>query len=278
MTRRCDTNSVPPGNTNPAAPCDTNSVPPGDTNPEAPCDTNSVPPGDTNPAPQCDSNPAPPGDTNSVPPRDSDTDPALRCDANQSLRSDINPEPPFEACPAAPSYGHQASSLDTKKQPPLDTNLTQPLKKRKNKAISKKVIFHSRADPNPNKLVSTILQADKWLTDKHMDHGQWLISQNYPQAKGLHSVLAFQSKQPKADSGLQDFVQVLHLSGNHWVAATNIECESNRVEVYDSLYRELSNEHKEHLYTFLAAMLQTSERNMIIEWPSMVQQIVVCLL
>ena len=171
------------------------------------------------------------------------TDPALRCDANQSLLSDINPEPPFEACPAAPSYGDQASSLDTKEQPPLDTNLTLPLKKRKNKAISKKVIFHSNADPNPNKLVSTILQADKWLTDEHMDHGKWLISQKYPQAKGLHSVLAFQSKQPKVDSGLQDFVQVLHLSGNHWVAATNIGCESNRVKVYDSLYRELSNEH-----------------------------------
>ena len=86
------------------------------------------------------------------------------------------------------------------------------------------------------------------------------------------SQLAFQSKQPKADSGLQDFVQVLHLSGNHWVAATSIGCESNRVKVYDSLYRELSNEHKEHLYTSLAAMLQTSKRNMIIDWPSMVQQ------
>ena len=42
--------------------------------------------------------------------------------------------------------------------------------------------------------------------------------------------------------------------------------------MYDSLYRELSNEHKEHLYTSSAAMLPTSERNMIIEWPSMVQQ------
>ena len=206
-----------------------------------------------------ETNPASPCDTNSVPPGDSDTDPALRCDANQSLLSDINPEPPFEACPAAPSLPSssiQVSSLATKKQPPLDTNLTQPLKKRKNKAISKKVIFHSHADPNPNKLVSTILQADKWLTDKHMDHGQWLISQKYPPAKGLHSVLAFQSKQLEVDSGLQDFVQVLHLSGNHWVAATNIGRESNRVKVYDSLYRELSNEHKEHLYTSLAAMLQ----------------------
>ena len=109
-----------------------------------------------------------------------------------------------------------------------------------------------------------------------MDHGQWLISQKYPQAnwpfKANSPKLAFQSKQPKADSRLQDFIQVLHLSGNHWVAATNIGCESNRVKVYDSLYRELSNEHKEHLYTSLAAMLQTSERNMIIDWPSMVQQ------
>ena len=150
--------------------------------------------------------------------------------------------------------------------------LNTTIEEKKEQGNQQKSYFPFTCRSKSYKLVSRILRADKWLTDKHMDDGQWLVSQKYPQAKGLHSVLAFQSKQPKVDIGLQDFVQVLHLSGNHWVAATNIGYESNKFKVYDSLYRELSNEHKEHLYTSLAAMLQTSERNVIIEWPSMVQQ------
>ena len=46
-----------------------------------------------------------------------------------------------------------------------------------------------------------------WLTDKHIDHAQWLLSINNSQnAKGLHSVLAFASKPPKVQKGDKDFV------------------------------------------------------------------------
>ena len=117
----------------------------------------------------------------------------------------------------------------------------------------------------------SILKVDKWLTDEHIDHGQWLIPEQYPHAKGLHSLLAFQNKQPKVESRLNDFVQIPNVSGSRWVTATNMGCESGKVKVYDSLHTKLSNKHKEDLYSCLASMLHTTSENMVIEWPSMVK-------
>jgi hypothetical protein len=44
--------------------------------------------------------------------------------------------------------------------------------------------LHCAANANPEKLVSTILKNNYWLTDEHMDHGQWLISKQFPKMKG----------------------------------------------------------------------------------------------
>jgi hypothetical protein len=101
--------------------------------------------------------------------------------------------------------------------------------KRNNKVgKSKRSILHCAANANPEKLVSTTLKNNYWLTDEHMDHGQWLISKQFPKMKGFHSVLAFEGKTPKVEKGLKDFVQIVNIGGNHWVTVTNIGCEENR--------------------------------------------------
>ena len=125
--------------------------------------------------------------------------------------------------------------------------------------------LHCAANANPEKLVSTILKNNYWLTDEHMDHGQWLISKQFPKMKGFHSVLAFEGKTPKVEKGLKDFVQIVNIGGNHWVTVTNIGCEENRIKVYDTLYRSMSNTDK----IKLAALLNTSLESMVIEWPSL---------
>ena len=81
-------------------------------------------------------------------------------------------------------------------------------------------------------------------------------------------MLAFESKSPKVEKGLKGFVQILNAGGSHWVTVTNIGCEENKIKVYDSLYRKLSEDDE----MLLAALLNTNFPNMVIEWPRMQKQ------
>ncbi|CAB4012121.1 Hypothetical predicted protein [Paramuricea clavata] len=73
-------------------------------------------------------------------------------------------------------------------------------------------VWKCTANGNPEELVLTIMEEDYWLTDEHIDHAQWLLSKQFPDSKGLHSVLALESKPPKVQKGDKDFVQILHQS------------------------------------------------------------------
>ena len=157
--------------------------------------------------------------------------------------------------------------------PPTSSNgCEKPSESERKKRLPKKQILHSQPNSNPNNLVVRILEKDYWLNDEDIDHVQSLISKQYPQTNGLHSVLAFEPKKPKVEAGLKNFVQVMNFGNNHWVTVTNISCESNRIKVYDSLYSELSEKERQKFYASLASLINTNEANMIIEWPSMEQQ------
>jgi hypothetical protein len=54
-------------------------------------------------------------------------------------------------------------------------------------------VWKCTANGNCEELVLTIMEEDYWLTDEHIDHAQWLLSKQFPDSKGLHSVLAFES-------------------------------------------------------------------------------------
>ena len=95
---------------------------------------------------------------------------------------------------------------------------------------------------NTGKLVLTVLKENFWLSDEHIDHAQWLIGKQYPGTNGLHSVLAFESKTVKVQQGLANFVQVLNISGDHWVTVSNIGCDVNHIKVYDSFHRRILNQ------------------------------------
>ena len=133
-------------------------------------------------------------------------------------------------------------------------------------------VWKCTANKNSEKLVMSIMKEDYWLTDEHIDHAQWLLSKQFPGAKGLHSVLASESNPPKVQKGGKDFVQVLHVGGNHWVTVTNIGCQENRIKVFDSLRQKCSKKEKQKLCSSLAVLLNTSSSNMVIEWPSIQRQ------
>ena len=133
-------------------------------------------------------------------------------------------------------------------------------------------ILRSAANSIPEELSSGILKDNQWLNDEHIDHAQCLLMQKFPNCNGLNFVLAFQGRTPKVERGLVDFVQILNVGGNHWVTITNIGCHENRIRVYDSLIMKLSKKEKEEFHCSLAALLNTSHPNMIIEYPAMQKQ------
>ena len=50
-----------------------------------------------------------------------------------------------------------------------------------------------------------------------------------------------------------EFVQVLHSGGNHWLTVSTIGCKPSVVKVYDSLFSELPTQTKEQICALLAS-------------------------
>ncbi|XP_028404805.1 probable protein phosphatase DDB_G0282105 [Dendronephthya gigantea] len=143
--------------------------------------------------------------------------------------------------------------------------------KKKKRVKGQSEVLQSMPNNNYEQLSVQILQDHFWLTDEHVDHGQWLLSQQFPEARGLHSVLSFEGK-PKVEKGLKDFVQIINVGGQHWATVTNIHCEENAVKVYDSLSLNVTKKLKQKFHSCLAALLGTTVSKMFISYPPMQKQ------
>ena len=255
-TPPCDDTTPPTHDTTP--PTHDTTPPTHDTTP--PTDDTTTPTDDT--TPPCDNITPPTHDT--TPPTDDTTPP---CD--DTTPPTHNTTPPTNRDKA---HNRDASKRtdknNSKSRGTNKTTTSRNTKKSQNGRKKNREVLHCAANANPEKLALTMMQQNNWLTDEHIDHVQWLISRQFPAVKGFHSVLAFESKPPKVEKGLKGFVQILNAGGSHWVVVTNIGCEENKIKVYDSLYRELSANDK----MILAALLNTTFPNMIIEWPRMQRQ------
>ena len=83
-----------------------------------------------------------------------------------------------------------------------------------------------------------ILQKGDELSDKHIQFAQKLIKEQFPKINGLCSTLL----QDRYYSFPQNSVQIIHcVQRHHWIAASNIGCLCNSVNVYDSLFSDLDN-------------------------------------
>lgn len=74
------------------------------------------------------------------------------------------------------------------------------------------------------------------LNDLHMAASQALLMAKFPNIKGLSSTLAPVS----LDEWNADYIQILHCNGNHWIAVSTKNCSCDQVNVYDSLYKHIS--------------------------------------
>ena len=101
-------------------------------------------------------------------------------------------------------------------------------------------------------------QQEEWTAMNHAHHPwartswvrQELLWRKYS-VPGLQSTLLSQTL--AFDVMREEFVQVLHSGGSHWLAVSTIGCLPSTVKVYDSLYSELPIQTKEQICPLLAS-------------------------
>ena len=82
------------------------------------------------------------------------------------------------------------------------------------------------------------LECNEWLDDVLMNLGQNLLRKQHRKMDGLQSVLLGQkiSFVPQ----FEEFVQILHVNGNHCIMVSTIGCKPATINVYDSQHGFLS--------------------------------------
>ena len=90
-----------------------------------------------------------------------------------------------------------------------------------------------------------------WLTASHTSAVHHLLKQAYPKQNGLRDTnyLVDKFMWPSCN---QAFVQVIHVSGNHWACLSNVFCEDqNIVDLFDSMPSDVGGTVKEQAATIL---------------------------
>ena len=78
------------------------------------------------------------------------------------------------------------------------------------------------------------LETNKWLSDQHINAANDLLRRTFPESVGLcDPVLQHHDKK-------RDYVQILHVDGNHWVTISDIGQEPDTVLLFDSLHCSIS--------------------------------------
>ena len=74
----------------------------------------------------------------------------------------------------------------------------------------------------------------EWLSDKHINAAGSLLKKHFAEPHGLQDTLLLQEKLAWNGESTK-FVQVVNISRNHWVCVSNVQCQTNTVNVFDSL-------------------------------------------
>ena len=106
-----------------------------------------------------------------------------------------------------------------------------------------------------------ILTGGRWLTSRHISAVHSLLKKQYPEQNGLQDTLQLSNKYRWASSS-KDFVQIIHISQNHWVCVSNLLTPEGVVEVYDSLPPICNNT----LIGQVAATMQCSSQMFTVRW------------
>ena len=107
----------------------------------------------------------------------------------------------------------------------------------------------------------------KWITDNIINACQRLIRNAYPHIRGLEDTSLRETLAFTIQRG--EFVQVLNVSGCHWITISTIGCQQSIVNVYDSIPScSVPLRTKEQI----AAIICTQAKKIILEFPAVQSQ------
>lgn len=166
----------------------------------------------------------------------------------------------------SPSYDHELSNQTDDSK--LSTCLNQSFEKQSGDNSPQNPIHVEKCEEKPVKYWvkelglhvedKDIICNGDWLTDKHVNAMNKLLTDQFPVQEGLQDtlLLAFHSKY---QSGVSNFVQVVNVSKQHWVCISNILSPPGVVEIYDSVPNYSFNSLS--LKKQVAAILKTEARS-----------------
>ena len=83
-----------------------------------------------------------------------------------------------------------------------------------------------------------ILLSKAWLDDYIVGAAQKLLKQQNPKIGGFQFPALGEKLAMEPQSG--EFIQIIHMSSNHWITLSTVGCELSTINLYDSLNRRLS--------------------------------------
>ena len=103
------------------------------------------------------------------------------------------------------------------------------------------------------------LFGDDWLTDKHVNAFNKLAHDQFPFLNGFQDPLTLVTSHLPYRSPSLDFIQIINISNQHWVCASNVLCMTDTVEIYDS--KPCHSIGAATLHTQIAKILKVREKS-----------------
>ena len=94
-----------------------------------------------------------------------------------------------------------------------------------------------------------LVKSNKWLTDREIFAASKLLKETFTQNEGLQDPVLGQKNQWPHPEG--EFVQCLHVNGNHWITISNIGNCEGVINIYDSMQQKPSKETLNAIARFL---------------------------
>ena len=110
----------------------------------------------------------------------------------------------------------------------------------------------------------------EWLDDLIITASQNMLKKQYPHIKGLHATSLSQILEMVSPPD-GEFVQVLNVTNNHWIALSTVGCKASTIKVFDSSGMSRS-ELPNHTLKVIARLMQCKKRSITIEFVNVQQQ------
>ena len=113
---------------------------------------------------------------------------------------------------------------------------------------------------NCQKKRKKLLKNKEMLTDISIDTCQRMLRKQFSVRSGLQHTILGQKLMFKEQD--EKFVQILHNSSFHWMTVSNINCEKNKVNYYDSLFH---GKIKDHIKMHVCNLYKCPEDEVVIK-------------